>query len=298
MNGWYGAADTNTADAGNPNGYSLFGAQNGDQSKGGVIDFGPNDSNGGLAGTNRALGLLSTSSSGSTAFGLKLVNVSSNTLNYISLSFLGEFWRNNKASRTLSFSYAIDPTANSFVLTSQPTATNATPQDIPGTVTVPGLAFSWPTNDGSILAMDGTLPANQTNKAVSNMPLSSPWQPGAALWLIWSINYYGQGTGQGYAIDNLRFSAGVVPSTLVQPITINGSSFAVSGSGALASASFSFTNAPGLTLSVRASDVITAPKSTWPIIGTVTDSGTPGLYQFVDPNPATNTARYYMISEP
>lgn len=298
MNGWYGAADTNTADAGNPDGITRFGAQNGDQSTGGVIDFGPNDVNGGIAGTNRALGLLSTSTTGSTAFGLKLINVSANTLNYINLSFLGEFWRNNKAARTMSFSYAIDPTANSFVLISQPTATNATPQDIAGTVTVPSLAFSWPTNNGTVLAMDGTQSSNQVSMVVSNMALASPWQPDAALWLIWSINYYGQGTGQGYAIDNVRFSASVVPSTLVQPFIIDGSSVTITGSGLTAAASFSFTNAPGLTFSVRSTNVIDAPKSTWPVVGTVTDGVTPGLYQFIDPNPATNGARYYILTVP
>ena len=213
MNGWYGAADTNTADAGSPDGITRFGAQPGDQSTGGVIDFGPNDVNGGILGTNRALGLLSTSTTGSTAFGLKLINNSTNTLNYINLRFIGEFWRNNKAARTMSFSYAIDPTATNFVLVSQPTATNTLPQDIPNTISVPNLAFGFLTNDGSILAMDGTQPTNQVNMITNNMALSSPWQPGAALWLIWSINYYGQGTGQGYAIDNLSFSATTTPTT-------------------------------------------------------------------------------------
>jgi len=296
MNGWYGVADTNLADG--VDGLSRFGAQNGDQSTGGVIDFGLNDVNGGVVGTNRALGLLSTSTTGSTAIGLKLVNTSGNTLNYINLSFLGELWRNNKAARTMSFSYAIDPTANSFVLLSEPEATNTTPQAIPGTISVPSLAFSFPTNNGSVLAMDGNQSSNQVSMVASNLALSTPWQPGAALWFIWSINYYGQGTGQGYAIDNLRFSASTFPRTLVQPITINSSSFAITGSGASAAASFSFTNGPGLTFTVRATNNIAAPKSTWPIIGTVTDNVTPNLYQFVDPNPATNSSLFYMISFP
>jgi len=296
MNGWYGAADTNLTD--NVDGISRFGAQNGDQSTGGVIDFGLNDVNGGVAGTNRALGLISTSTTGSTAVGLKLVNTSSNTLNYITLSYLGELWRNNKAARTMSFSYAIDPTANNFVLLSETEATNTTPQVVPGTTSVPSLAFSFPTNNGSILAMDGNQPSNQVSLVVSNLALSTPWQPGAALWLIWSINYYGQGTGQGYAIDDLRFSASVLPSTLVQPITINSSSFAITGSGASAASTFSFTNAPGLTFSVRATNNITAPKSTWPVIGTITDSVTPGFYQFLDTNPATYGSLFYIISVP
>jgi hypothetical protein len=296
MNGWYGVADTNLADS--VDGISRFGAQNGDQSTGGVIDFGLNDVNGGVVGTNRALGLLSTSTTGSTAIGLKLINTSGQNLNYINLSFLGELWRNNKAARTMSFSYAVDPTANSFVLISQPEATNTTPQDIPGTISVAGLAFSFPTNNGSILAMDGNQSSNQVSLVASNFALATPWQSGAALWLIWSVNYYGQGTGQGYAIDNLRFSASVLPSTLVQPITINAGSFAITGSGPAATASFSFTNGPGLTFSVRATNKITAPKSTWPVIGTVTDNVTPGLYQFADPNAATNSSLFYLISFP
>jgi hypothetical protein len=222
MVGWYGVADTHAAGV---DGISRFGAQDGDQSTGGVISFGPNDVNGGVVGTNRALGLLSTGTTGSTALGLKLINSSTNTLNYINLSFLGEFWRNNKAARTMSFSYAIDPLTNSFVLAPQPQATNAnptdppntTPQDIPGTVSVPSLAFSWPTNDGSVLAMDGTQSSNQVRIATNNMALSSPWSPGTALWLIWSINYYGQGTGQGYAIDNLSFSAPTAPTVATTP---------------------------------------------------------------------------------
>jgi hypothetical protein len=296
MIGWYGAADTNLTDA--VDGLTRFGAQNGDQSTGGVIDFGLNDVNGGVVGTNRALGLISTSTTGSTAVGLKLINTSANALNYITLSFTGEMWRNNKAARTMSFSYAIDPGANSFVLISEPEATNTAPQLIPGTVLVPSLAFSFPTNNGSVLAMDGTQSSNQVSMVTTDLALTTPWQPGSALWLIWSVNYYGQGTGQGYGIDNLRFSASVLPSTLIQPITINSSSFAITGSGASAAATFSFTNAPGLTFSIRATNNIGAPKSTWPVISKVTDSVTPGLYQFLDPNPATNSSLFYLISVP
>lgn len=215
--GWYGASDTNTADGVdevNGTGIIRFGAQDGDQSTGGIIDFGPNDVNDGILGTNRALGLLTTSSTGSTAFGLKLINNSTNTLNYLNLSFIGELWRNNKASRTMSFSYAIDPTATNFVLQSEPENTNGTsPMPIPGTISVPSLAFSFLTNNGVQLLVDGTQPSNQVNLAASNLALATPWAPNAALWLVWSMNYYGQGTGNGYAIDNLSVSGTTDPTT-------------------------------------------------------------------------------------
>jgi len=111
-------------------------------------------------------------------------------------------------------------------------------------------------------------------------------------------NYYGQGTGQGYAIDNLAFSASVLPSNLITPITISPGSVQVTGSGDSAAASFSFTNGIGLTFKVRGTNNVTAPRSTWPVIGTATDTGTPGHYQFTDPAPATNDSRFYILSLP
>jgi hypothetical protein len=296
MSGWYGAADTNTADAGNPDGITRFGAQNGDQSTGGVIDFGLNDVNGGVAGTNRALGLLSTSTTGSTAFGLKLINTSGTTLNFINVGFMGELWRNNKAARTLSFSYAIDNTANSFVLMSQPTAPlgDPTPQDIPGTITVPDLTFSFPTNDGSVLAMDGNQPSNQSYKSVSNFALSSPWQPGAALWLIWSVNYYGQGTGQGYGIDNLAFSASA--ALITRP-----SLGVVSYSGGASGTGFklAFTNSPAVApqFTVWASTNIALPLSQWLNLGHPSESSS-GHYQFTDAQATNKPVRFYRITRP
>jgi hypothetical protein len=212
LSGWYGAADTNTATDG-VDGITRFGAQAGDQSTGGVIDFGPNDVEGGLIGTNRALGLISTGTTGSTAYGVKLINNTTNTLNYINVSFLGELWRNNTGTRTMSFSYAVDPTASSFVLLTQPDTTSLTPQDLPNAITVPNLAFSFPTNPTGTLAVDGTQPANQIAMATNNMALATPWAPSNALWLVWSINYYGAGSGQGYAIDNLNVSGTTVPTT-------------------------------------------------------------------------------------
>src|SRR4029077_19908074 len=120
-----------------PDGISRFGAQNGDQSTGGVIDFGPNDINGGPLGKNRALGLQTTSTTGSTAFALKLINDSGETLNDINLTFIGELWRQNSGHRTLSFGYTLDNTATNFTLSSQ---------SISNSTLVPSLTFSFPTN--------------------------------------------------------------------------------------------------------------------------------------------------------
>jgi hypothetical protein len=71
------------------------------------------------------------------------------------------------------------------------------------------------------------------------------------------------------------------------------------GSGALATASFSFTNTPGLSFSVLGTNNIAAPKATWPLVGTAVESPAgSGKYQFTDPSPATNTARFYLLRQP
>jgi hypothetical protein len=288
MSGWYGAADT-IPDVTTPNGITRFGAQAGDQTTGGVIDFGPND-NGSDLGTNRALGLLSTSTTGSTTFALKLVNTSTNTLNYINISFIGELWHQGTGHRTMSFGYTLDSTATNFVLTSE---------SINDATLVGNLAFSFPTAV-SVSAVDGTSPAYQTNLAATGLQLDSPWLPNAALWLIWSIDYYGSGSGNGYAIDNLSFSATVSSnSTVITPLNITPGSTHITGSGASASAQFSFTNAPGLSFSILATNNITAPIADWPVIGTAVENpADSGNYQFTDPYPTTNSTRFYILRQP
>jgi hypothetical protein len=196
MSGWYGGAAI----------ISRFGAQDGDQTTGGVIDFGPNDTtatNGTLIlGTNRALGLLSTSTTGASTFALKLVNTSSSSISNVSVSFTGEIWREGEitGARTMSFGYYEDTTATNFVLT--PEASSNAPSS--GVVLVSNLFFNFPTGTG--VAVDGTQPSNQVDLATNNMALAAPWPPGGAIWLIWAINFYGSGSGNGYAIDNLTVS--------------------------------------------------------------------------------------------
>ena len=83
---------------------SRFGATDGDQTTGGQISFGlPNSS-------NRALGLLATSSTGGTAFGVRFINGTGMTLTRMNLQFTGEVWRQSNLPKTLQFYYFVDPT--------------------------------------------------------------------------------------------------------------------------------------------------------------------------------------------
>jgi hypothetical protein len=175
-----------------------FGATDGDQTTGGQISFGlPNSS-------NRALGLLATSTTGYTAFGLKLINGTSQTLNFMNLQFTGEVWRQSNLGKTLEFYYFIDPSATNVFSTS-------------ATAFLPALNVSFPTVAADVggVAVDGTAALNQTNLGVLNQVITN-WEPGAALWLVWEMAS-AAGKSQGLAIDNLSFSASVWPSGMSCP---------------------------------------------------------------------------------
>jgi hypothetical protein len=177
------------------------GASEGDQSTGGLISFGLTNSLAG--GANRALGLLATSSTGPTAFGLCLVNGTGLVLNRMTLSFTGELWRQSAVAKRLSFGYWIDPAAtNDF-------STNLT-------ALLPSLDVAFPAapHAKAPVPVDGTAAANQATMSVTGQMITN-WPPGAALWLVW-IMADASGKGQGLAIDNLAFSASTQPVLTIQ----------------------------------------------------------------------------------
>jgi hypothetical protein len=195
MPGWYGLAQV----------APKLGASNGDQSTGGVISFG--STNNASASSNRALGLLSTSSTGPTAFGLKLINQSTSTLGQITLHFTGELWRQSAVRKVLSFSYWIDPTGTNGFGTNQ-------------TERLSALDVSFPTsaNDTNPVPVDGTAAANQVSLGVVSQPIAA-WNPGAALWLTWQMTDP-LARGQGLAIDDLTFSASPGQTVVAAQLTI------------------------------------------------------------------------------
>ena len=142
---------------------------------------------------NRALGVLATSTTGFTAFGVKFVNATAQTLTHMTLQFTAEIWRQSNLPKTLQFYYSVDPTALASFSTNY-------------TALVPGLNVSFPTvpSDTGGVAADGTSSLNQTNLGVVNQTIN--WPPGAALWLVWEMAD-ATGKAQGLGIDNLSFSA-------------------------------------------------------------------------------------------
>jgi hypothetical protein len=200
--GWYGSDSL----------LSRFGATDGDQTTGGQISFG-------LPGSsNRALGLLATSTTGGTAFGVRFINGTAITLTRMNLEFTGEVWRQSNLPKTLQFYYFIDLTG-----------TNTFPST--ATALLPGLNVSIPTvsADSGGVAVDGTSPLNQTNQSVLNQAITN-WPPGAALWLVWQMTD-STGKAQGLGIDDLSFSASV-PLSVPVNIQISGTNLFLNWSGA------------------------------------------------------------------
>jgi hypothetical protein len=200
MAGWYGLADPKASVG------VRFGATDGDQTTGGQISFGlPNSS-------NRALGLLATSTTGYTAIGAKFINNTGTTLNYLNLQVTGEIWRQSNLPKTLECYYLIDPTSTA-------------PMSTAATAYLPEFNVLFPTVAGDVggVAVDGTAPANQINLAVTNQAIAS-WPSGAALWLVWEMAD-NTGKAQGLAIDNLSFAATALGTPTNTPVlSIQGSS--------------------------------------------------------------------------
>ena len=193
--GWYGWAQNAL----------VFAATKGDQSQGAVVD------NGGIyyadgspltAITNRALGLIATTKTGPIAFGVALVNRSTNTYTAINLSYTGELWRNNPNAQPLVFGSFIDAAGtNSTFQPAQWDSTN-------GIVYSPSLDVSFPTS-ASTLIFDGTQASNQVSLAAAGLTIGN-WAPGSTLWLVWQAQVLG--SAQNLAIDNLSVSVPAAPA--------------------------------------------------------------------------------------
>lgn len=182
MAGWYGSGAL----------AAKFGATDGDQTTGGQLSFG-------LPGSsNRSLGLLATSSTGGTAFGVRFINGTPMTLTRMNLQFSGQVWRQSNLAKSLRFSYSLDRTG-----------TNGFPAS--ATAFLPALDVNLPPVAADVggLAVDGTSSLNQTNLGVFNQAITN-WPPGAALWLVWQMADP-TGKAQGLGIDNLLFSAAPPP---------------------------------------------------------------------------------------
>jgi Protein of unknown function (DUF1533) len=128
------------------------------------------------------------------------------------------------------------------------------------------------------VSINGAYDATQSGEIVFQAPASSSplYSPGLKSIVVGAT---------GYGLDLVAQTIG-----LVQP-TIIGSS--LSGGNL----TFAFNSVSNLTFSVRSTNLLTAPVAIWPVIGTAAQTS-PGQYQFIDLNPATNATQFYILSQP
>jgi hypothetical protein len=271
MDGWYGWAGTAIK----------FGMSAGDQSTGGQISEGaayiPPLNTPASSVTNRALGLLATSSTGQTAFGLKLINNTASILTNINLHFIAELWRQQPGSNNLNFGYYIDTATVGTNSVFNPSNS--------AVVWVPNLTASFQTN--LLAVLDGTQPTNQTSVDTNNMQIAS-WSNSAALWLVWEQTD-SSGSHQGLAIDNLQFSATNGLTATAKPV-VTASSLALPGSAILngtinpgglpTSYYFQYTNAGVSGVVYTTTNVLAASPFTLPVSAQISGLNPNQTYYF------------------
>lgn len=215
--GWYASRGAASATA--------YRAANGSDNAGGLYSFG-------ASGTNeRALGSIESNTTGAHAFGVRIVNDTSNGQKDITISYTGEQWRNggNTTPQPLTFSYRID---------SSP-ITDTDPTDIYSWTTVPELTFVSPVATATAATLDGNDSANR--QSFTFVLPGVVLLPGQEIFLRW-VNLNDTGNDHGLAIDDLTVSftatsaSATPPSFISQPedqtvVRGNNASFSVQVSG-------------------------------------------------------------------
>ena len=156
----------------------------------------------GVAGTNpltdRALGSVASSGTGTVFHAAKLTNNTGGTIGSLAVSYAGEQWRNggNAAAHTLTFQYQVaDPGTI--------TGANA---PATGWTTVPELSFTGPIT-GALATLDGNAPAN---RIVRSATLAVTVANGREIWFRWQ-DPDDAGSDHGLAVDDFSVTAGDSP---------------------------------------------------------------------------------------
>jgi hypothetical protein len=221
MSGWYGWAGI----------ANKLGASAGDQSTGGQVSEGAAYNTPVTFGmTNRALGLLSTSSTGPTAFGVKIINNSGTTLSNFCVHYLAELWRQQPSQQPINVGYYVDAVGTNSVMAA---SVDGNGNLITGTVNwVPGLTAAFPTGAFVTGGLDGTQPANQMSMDAYNLPVTN-WAPNTALWFVFCMTN-DTGSHQGLAVDNFTFAANTnVFAASAKPVVTNLTSSVVANGATL-----------------------------------------------------------------
>jgi len=184
---------------------NLYTANTGSSNAGAAYSYGSVDS------TDRALGSIASGSVEHLAYGVRIRNNTSMTLNQFTLSFTGEQWRNggNATAQKLTFSYNIGGSNIGADLQNGPGTVNYVAD--PNFTTFSGLDFTSPTVGTTATALDGNAAANRT--LITNTVTGINWTPGQDLWVRW-VDLNDVGNDHGLALDDMSFSAVPEPATM------------------------------------------------------------------------------------
>lgn len=171
---------------------NLINAGTGSSNTGSLYSFGTT--------SERALGSVASGSTGTIFYGARFFNDTGNTITSVSISYVGEQWRNggNTTPQKLDFAYQIG--ANSV---------NS------GTWTdVDSLDFISPVATSTAGALNGNDSSNRVS--LSGNITGFSLAPGEEIWLRWS-DVDDSGSDHGLGIDNLRVSTAPLPGiTLIE----------------------------------------------------------------------------------
>ena len=178
-------------------------ADNGSNDKGYLKSYGDSSS------SDRSFGLSNTTTSRN-AFGLIIRNNTGQTLHSCRIGYLGKQWRisNNATNQVIKCSYKL--INNAAILN----GINQT-----GLIDIPSLRFASPHTIGSIGAIDGNLPENQTQISANLKGLN--WINGNYMILRFDDSLI---NSQGLAIDNFTFLADTTINLPLKLISFDGQS--------------------------------------------------------------------------
>jgi hypothetical protein len=174
------------------NGYSATGATDGGASW--LYHF-----RGNTTTTDHALGAINKDAVGDMAIGIPIQNNTGETLGSFNLGYTGEQWADrNTTAQSLTVAYRIGSDENDSSLS-----------DANSWTSIPALTFTSPTNNGNAGVLDGNAAGNRT--VFSPVLIDDiNWEPGQILWIRW-FDANQAGNDHGLAVDDVNFSAAVIP---------------------------------------------------------------------------------------
>ena len=183
-------------------------SNNGTGNSGGLQSFGTT--------ADRALGGLGSGSNGANAWGLRLKNTTGNNLSALTVSYIGEQWRNggNTNVNKLEFSYTISSTPITSV-SNNPTDSSY--------IKVANLDFTSPVIGATAAALDGNVAPNKTAISFTIAGLTIP--NGSEIMIRW-FDADDVGSDHGIGIDDLTVTAGnstvTIPTIAITPSSLSG----------------------------------------------------------------------------